>query len=131
MAKSNDFLKKQPSKNEKVFSEITMYLHDIDHRIWSVASQVLAMGLVQKVSPKEMATMLTGSDEKLQEYAKQINDEIKKIEAEKKPEDGHSHNHDHNHDHGHDHGHSHGEAVAEIENVGDAESPEEISEIES
>ena len=122
MAQSNDYLKKQPSKNEKVFSEITMYLHDIDHRIWSVASQVLAMGLVQKVSPKDMATMLTGNDEKLQEYAKQINEEIKKIEGDKAPA------HDHAHDHGHNHSH---EAVAEIENVGDAESPEEISEIEA
>jgi hypothetical protein len=118
MAQSNDYLKKQPSKNEKVFSEITMYLHDIDHRIWSVASQVLAMGLVQKVSPKDMAQMLTGSDDKLQEYAKQINEEIKKIEGDKSPTETHNHNHVH-------------EAAAEIENVGDAESPEEISEIES
>jgi len=37
MAKASDFLKKQPSKNERVFSELTMYLHDVDHRIWSVA----------------------------------------------------------------------------------------------
>ncbi len=119
MAKSSDFLKKQPSKNEKVFSEITMYLHDIDHRIWSVASQVLAMGLVQKVSAKHMAELLTGSDEKLQEYAKQINEEIKKIEADRKPEAEHE---------GHNHSH---EPSAQIEEVGDAESPEEISAIES
>jgi hypothetical protein len=120
MAQNSDYLKKQPSKNEKVFSEITMYLHDIDHRIWSVASQVLAMGLVQKVSPKDMAEMLTGNDSKLQEYAKQINEEIKKIEGDKAPAETHNHVHDHAQ-----------EAVAEIENVGDAESPEEISEIES
>lgn len=88
MTKGSDFMKKQPSKNEKVFSEITMYLHDIDHRIWSVASQVLAMGLVQKVSAKDMAELLTGSDAKLQDYAKQINEEIKKIEAKNKPVEG-------------------------------------------
>jgi hypothetical protein len=106
MAKASDFLKKQPSKNERVFSELTMYLHDVDHRIWSVASQVLAMALVQKIDPKKMAELLTGGDDKLQEYAKQINEEIKKIEAvkaEKNPEAQNAHaEHDHT-------GHSHAE----------------------
>jgi hypothetical protein len=118
MAKASDFLKKQPSKNERVFSELTMYLHDVDHRIWSVASQVLAMALMQKIDPKKMAELLTGGDEKLQEYAKQINEEIKKIEAAKGIDTDHSHN-------GHEHaGHAH----AEIEDVSEAAGEELPSE---
>jgi uncharacterized membrane protein YukC len=108
---TKDFMKRQPTKNEKVFSEITMYLHDIDHRIWSVASQVLAIGMIQDIDPKKMAELLTGSEEKLQEYAKKVNEEIKAIEAAKNPEgpkeesnvtveeaSSHDHEHEHNHD---------------------------------
>jgi hypothetical protein len=118
MAKASDFLKKQPSKNERVFSELTMYLHDVDHRIWSVVSQVLAMALVQKIDPKKMAELLTGGDEKLQEYAKQINEEIKKIEAAKGIDADHAHS-EHNHA-----GHAH----AEIEDVSEAAGEEIPSE---
>lgn len=82
---SHDFLQKQPSKNERMFAEIVMHLQDIDQRVWSMSSHVLAIGAVLGVDPKKMAEMLTGDDAKLREYANSINEEIKKIEEAKAP----------------------------------------------
>lgn len=94
---SKDFLKKQPSKTEKMMSEFMMYMHDVDHRMWSVASQVLAISLIQKIEPKKMAELLSGNEAKLQEYAKQVNEEIKKLEAERKPGEETAAIQEHNH----------------------------------
>jgi hypothetical protein len=116
MAHSNDFLKKEPTKNEKMFAEIVMHLQDVDQRVWSMSSHVLAMGAVLNVDPKKMAEMLTGDDAKIRDYANKVNEEIKKIQdAQPKSEStdehaGHDHSHhDHaGHDHSHDHsGHNH------------------------
>ncbi len=117
----NDFNKKELSKNERIIYELAMQVNDMDHRLWSTSSHLLAIGAVLNVDPKKMAEMLTGDDAKIKEYAKKINEEIEKIEKAKAPRKeeaaaegehkhdhtGHSHSeHDHEgHDHKHDHQH--------------------------
>ena len=104
---AKDFQKAEPTKNEKMFYEIAMHLNELDHRTWSVSSHVLALGILLKIDPKKMAEILTGDEKTIADYAKLINDEIQKIQKEKKPEqktdaieteDPHAdHNHEHNH----------------------------------
>ncbi len=85
---ANDFQGKQPTKNEKMFYEIAMQLHDLDYRVWSISSHMLAMGMLLNIDPKKMAEYLTGDENKIKEYAQKINEEIEKIRAAKKPEEG-------------------------------------------
>ncbi len=81
---TNDFKKKLPTKNEQMLYEVATHIHEIEQRLWSVSSHMLAMGAAMNVDPKKMAEMLTGDDAKLKEYAQKINEEIGKIEAAKK-----------------------------------------------
>ncbi len=92
------------SKNEKMFYELAMQMHDVDQRVWSMSSHMLALGVALKVDPKKMAEILTGDQAVIKQYAEQINDEIRKIDEAKTPEQkaqehaGHDHTgHDHNH----------------------------------
>jgi hypothetical protein len=113
---ANDFKKKLPTKNEQMLYEVAMHIQEIEQRLWSVSSHMLALGAAMNVDPKKMAEMLTGDDVKLKDYAQKINEEIAKIEAvkkesapqtEQKTEQGQVAPHDHSHD-GHDHaGHTH------------------------
>ncbi len=97
----NDFQQKQPTKNEQMFYELAMQMQDIDKRVWSISSHMLALGVALNIDAKRMAEILTGDDAKIREYAKNINEEIKKIEdARPKTE---KHEHDHQHDHNHEH----------------------------
>lgn len=104
----NDFNKRELSKNERIIYDLAMQLHDIDQRVWSTSSHLLALGVVLNVDPKKMAEILTGDDAKIKEYAQKINDEIQKIEKEKPQVEksaGHEHHHHDHHDHAeHDHG---------------------------
>lgn len=101
---SNDFKKKMPTKNEQVIYDLAMHLQDVDYRVYSISSHVLALGIVLGVDPKKMAEILTGNDSKIKEYAKNINDEIQKIEESKKTEsDNHAHDGHAAHNHAHDH----------------------------
>ncbi len=112
---ANDFLKKQPTKNEKMFYDLMMGMDTLDRRMWTTSSFVTALALLLKVEPKKVAELLTGEQTEIREFSKQINDEIDKIEAARKPADGedshagHNHPHDHSHE-GHDHGHNHDHA---------------------
>lgn len=102
----SDFQKKTPTKNEEMFREVAMQIYDLDKCVWSISSHMLALGVALKIDSKRMAEILTGDEEKIREYAKQINEEIKKIE-DARPKDQNSEHGSHvGHDHsGHNHSH--------------------------
>ncbi len=79
----NDFKSKLPSKNEKIIYDLAMQMHDIDHRVYSVSSHVLALGMLLNVDPDKMAEYLTGDEAKIRDYAQKINEAIQKIQAKK------------------------------------------------
>ncbi len=96
----NDFKKKMPSKNEQMLYDLAMHVQDIDYRVYSVSSHVLALGIILGIDPKKLAEALTGDSAKMKEYSKKINEEIQKIEEKNKAEGKDS-------DHGHSHAHEH------------------------
>jgi Sec-independent protein translocase protein TatA len=68
--------------------------------LWSTSAHVVALGLVLGADPKKIAEIMVSGDEKIKEFSKQINEEIKRLE-----EEAHK---------GHDHGKGdHGHEVAE------------------
>lgn len=79
----NDFKSKLPTKTEKIIYDMAMQMHDMDHRLYSVSSHVLALGMLLKADPEKMAEYLTGDDAKIRDYAQKINASIQKISAEK------------------------------------------------
>ncbi|GAC1412479.1 MAG: hypothetical protein NVSMB66_1530 [Candidatus Doudnabacteria bacterium] len=87
---ANDFLKKQPSKNEKMFYDMAMSMDMLDRRLWTTSSFVTALALLTKTDPEEVARLLTTDMSKIQDYSKQVNDAITKIEAEEKTKGGSS-----------------------------------------
>ncbi len=82
---ANDFKKKLPTKNEALMYEVAGAIRDIDTRLWSVSSHVLALGAILNVDPAKIAELLTGDDAKIKEYAQKVNDEIQKINAVNNP----------------------------------------------
>lgn len=95
-----DYLKKEPSKTEKVLYELMMAQNSMEKGLWSTSSLVLVLAMLTKQDPKAIAEMMVNGDEKLKEFSGKINEEIKKLEAEKRPSaqpaaDEHNHNHSH------------------------------------
>lgn len=80
---SNDFKSKLPTKTEKLIYDMAMQMHDMDHRLYSVSSHVLALGMLLKVDPDKMAEYLTGDEAKIRDYAQKINEAIQAIQKTK------------------------------------------------
>ena len=111
----NDFLKKQPSKNEQMFYQLMMNQETLDRRIWTTSSFVTAMAILMDIKPEKIAEMLTVKQSQVQDFSKKINEEIDKIEAAQKetePSEGHLHA-------GHDH-HNHSHVQEQSEEISDA-----------
>lgn len=83
---SSDYLKKQPSKNEQMITELFHHIQHVQNSLWSTSSFVTALAYLTKQDPKEVAELLTGDQTKLKEYSEKINKEIRAIEDKKKAE---------------------------------------------
>jgi|SRR3989338_1125188 len=81
---ANDYLKKQPTKTEKLVYELFMRQDDLAKSVWSTSSLATALGYLLKVDPEKLAKMLTEEHEKIKEYSEKINKAIAEIEAKKK-----------------------------------------------
>ena len=82
---ANDFMKKEPSKTEKILYDLAMQQHSMERAIWSTSAHVVALALAAGVDPKKVAEIMINQDEKVKEYSKQINEEIDRLEKAKKP----------------------------------------------
>ncbi len=105
---ATDFKKKQPTKAEQMFYDMAMSMDMLDRRLWTTSSFVTALAVISGAKPERIAQMLTDQKE-IQEFSKQINEAIDKIEKERSkaaPAEGAEPKAEHNHDHaGHDHNH--------------------------
>lgn len=81
---ANDYLKKEPTKTEKMLYELAMQQHSMERGLWSTSAHVVALGLVLGADPKKVAEFMVGGDEKIKEYSKVINEEIERLEKEKR-----------------------------------------------
>lgn len=93
----NDYIKKEPSKTEKMLYQLAMNQRDMDRHIMSNSAQILALGVALGVDPEKIAKLLTTDEEKLKEHGKKINEAIQKLAPKDKE-------HDYSHE-----GHNHGE----------------------
>lgn len=81
---ANDFLKKEPSKNEKMLFELAMQQHSMERALWSTSAHVVDLALASGADAKKVAEIIVNHDEKIKDYSKQINEEIERLEKEKK-----------------------------------------------
>ncbi len=81
-----DFLKKEPTKTEKMMYDIMMNQQLLERRLYSLAGQFLALGRLMNLKAEDLAKALVDEDAS-KEFGEKINEEIKKLEAAKKPEE--------------------------------------------
>ena len=85
----NDYIKKEPSKTEKMLYELVMAHNQMEKGLWSTSTLVISLAMLTKTSPEEIAELMVNGDEKLKEFSGKINEAVKKLEAEKHK--GHDH----------------------------------------
>ncbi len=80
----NDYVKKEPTKNEKMLYELAMAHNQMERGLWSTSTLVIVLALLTKQDPKAIAALMVNGDDQLKEFSGKINEEVKKLEAEKK-----------------------------------------------
>jgi hypothetical protein len=83
----NDYLKKEPSKAEKMFYDLAMAQQHLERSLWSTSTVVMSLAILLKVDPKDLAELITNGDEKIKEFSTKVNEEIKKLEEARKPKE--------------------------------------------
>ncbi len=84
---SNDYLKKQPTKNEKMIYDLFLHQEDLARSLWSTSSFVTALAYLAKTDPEAIAKLLTNDNQKLKEYSEKVNGFIQEIEKKRKAEE--------------------------------------------
>jgi len=78
----NDYVKKEPTKTEKMVYELFLQHQETQRSLWSTSSVVMALAVLAKVDPKQLAETIM-DDNRLKEFSKQVNDHIKALEEAK------------------------------------------------
>lgn len=97
---ANDYMKKEPTKAEKMIYELAMHQQMLDRNLVSNSAHIVAMGILLNIAPEKVAEILVSGDDKIKEYGKKINEEIDRLTKDKSvpPQPSHGeHGHDHNH----------------------------------
>lgn len=82
---ANDFKRKEPSKTEKVLFDLMINQQQMEKGLWSTSTLVIALAMLTKQDPKDVAELMVNGDEKIKEFSKKVNDEIKAMEEKKRP----------------------------------------------
>lgn len=77
-----DFLKKEPTKSEKMIYELAMNQHQMEKAMWSTSTVVMALATLNKVSPEDLAKQMF-EDGTIKEFSQKVNEAIKKLESQK------------------------------------------------
>lgn len=91
----NDYLKKEPSKNEKMLYELAMAQNQMEKGLWSTSTLVMVLAILSKTKPEEIAELMVNGDEKIKEFSSKVNEIAKKLDEAKHKD------HDHPHDQAH------------------------------
>jgi hypothetical protein len=114
---SHDFLKKEPTKTEKMMYEIVMQQQQMERGLWTTSAHVCALALVLGASPEKVAEFMTLKEDQIKDYSQKINEAIAKIEKER---------HDKEHA-----GHEHGDEHEHNDNNNDNDNPDETPEVKA
>lgn len=85
----NDYIKKEPTKTEKMLYELAMAQNSMERGLWSTSSMVIILAMLTKQNPKEIAELMVNGDAKLKEFSDKINEIVKQLDAKKHA--GHNH----------------------------------------
>lgn len=98
---ANDYIKKEPTKTERMLYELAMSHNQMEKGLWSTSTLVMVLAILSKAKPEEIAELMVNGDQKIKDFSNSINETIKKLEAKKHPptqeasEDKHkNHKHD-------------------------------------
>ena len=83
----NDYIKKEPTKTEKWLYELAMAQHQIEKGLWSTSTVVMALAILTKTKPEDLAELMANGDPKIKEFSEKVNEIIKKKQEEKNPQD--------------------------------------------
>jgi hypothetical protein len=86
---ANDFLKKEPTKNEKMIYELAMAQRQMENGLWSTSTLVMILAILTKQKPEEIAELMVNGDSQIKEFSEKVNEIIKTLNAEKHK--GHDH----------------------------------------
>ncbi|HVY68162.1 MAG TPA: hypothetical protein VHA30_04695 [Patescibacteria group bacterium] len=86
---ASDYIKKEPTKNEKMIFELAMNMQQMEKGLWSTSTVAMALAILVKVKPEEVAELMVNGDDKIKEFSNKVNEAIKQLEAEKHK--GHDH----------------------------------------
>ena len=80
---SNDYIKKEPTKTEKMLYELAMAQHQMEKGLWSTSTLTIVLAVLAKYKPEEIAELMVNGDEKIKEFSAKVNEAVKKLEEEK------------------------------------------------
>ena len=83
---SHDYVKKEPTKNEKFLYELAMHQQQMENQMFSNSMTILAVAAALGADPEKIAKLLTIDEEKVKELGKSINAAIEKMKAPKEEE---------------------------------------------
>ena len=79
----NDYIKKEPTKTEKMLYELAVDMQQMEKGLWSTSTVAMILGILTKTKPEDIAELMIHGDEQIKEYSSKINEAAKKLEAKK------------------------------------------------
>jgi hypothetical protein len=88
---SNDYLKKEPSKTEKMLYELAVNQNQMQKGLWSTSTVAMALALSSNVKAEDLAELIVNGKERIQVFSDKVNEIIKNLEADKHKDSRHVH----------------------------------------
>ena len=79
----NDYIKKEPTKTEKMLYELAMAQNQMERGLWSTSTLTIVLAMLAKHKPEEIAELMVNGDEKIKEFSAKVNEAVKKLEEAK------------------------------------------------
>ena len=86
----NDYIKKEPSKTEKMLYELAMNQHQMEKGLWSTSTLVMALCILTKQDPQQIAQLLVSGDAEIKEFSTKVNEIAKGLDEAKHKDHDHS-----------------------------------------
>ena len=88
----NDYVKKEPTKTEKMLYELAVAQNQMEKGLWSTSTLVMVLAILNKAKPQEIAELMVNGDAKIKEFSEEVNQIVKKLDAEKHKDHDHANN---------------------------------------
>ncbi len=82
---SKDYIKKEPSKTERMLYELAMAQNQMEKGLWSTSTLVMVLAILGKHKPEEIAELMVNGDAQIKEFSDKVNEAVKKLHVDKHP----------------------------------------------